>query len=104
MSWVHRMRHWLAADRVRISPQAGQWLTLQVGQRVIWNDRLWKIDDRQVVDVNRRLGVSYHLVELVDDLPLSQREVPPVLCDDAAVAVIPLLKHTIRIDCFCEYD
>ena len=104
MGWIQQVKRWLTADRVRVSPQAGLWLGLQVGQRIIWDDRLWKINHRQAIEDNQRVGVSYHLVELSDEQSLRMSEVPPIICDDAAVAVYPELTHTIRIDCFCEYD
>ncbi len=104
MTLIRRLKQWLVADRVRVSSETGHWLTLQVGQRVIWDDRLWKIDRRQVIDGTQPVGVSYHLVELADDMPFNLRERPPVICDDSSVVVRPQAEHTIRIDCFCEYD
>ncbi len=104
MGWIQQVKRWLTADRVRVSPQAGLWLGLQVGQRIVWDDRLWKIDHRQVMEDNQRVGVSYHLVELSDEQSLRMSEMPPIICDEDSVAVYPELEHTIRIDCFCEYD
>jgi hypothetical protein len=47
MSILKAIHRWLTADRIRISPNAGEMLRLEVGQRVIIKDELWVIAERQ---------------------------------------------------------
>ncbi len=57
------------ADRIRVASAEGRWLRLSIGESVIIQSRIWKIEDRQLigagsnVDDRSKIIVQYQLVD-----------------------------------------
>lgn len=49
-SWFRLAKSWLSVDRIRIAPSEGQWLNLQVGNRLLIRQQLWVVSNRQICD------------------------------------------------------
>lgn len=49
-SWFRLAKSWLFVDRIRIGPSEGQWLNLQIGNRVLLRQQLWVVTNRQICD------------------------------------------------------
>ncbi len=90
-------------DRVRVSPDVGQWLRLEVGQRVIMHDRLLVVVSRQAVSNGRKTGVRYRFCEL-DCLPTDKAisPVPPLMLDEAGSIVNDANQISFWLDGSCE--
>ncbi|MCM2371147.1 hypothetical protein [Aporhodopirellula aestuarii] len=58
---IRRIRGWLFDDRIRIAPDEGRLLNLQIGQRLILNDSLMIVVDRQDVLNSDQTAVRYCL-------------------------------------------
>jgi len=99
------LKSWLIGDRIRISPQAGELFRFQVGQRVIMNDALWVIAQRQVrggdqTTGDQTTGVSYHLVRHgAAKHPMPSAD-PPFLGDDGEWVQGECDENSVWMDCF----
>ncbi len=99
------MKHWLFGDRIRVSNTEGQWLRLDVGQRVIVDDRLLVIISREVLVQDKKTGVRYSLVDHdIDAPPLKTlRDAPlPLLIDNFCQIQLQWCGTCLWMDCFCE--
>lgn len=94
------LKSWLAGDRIRISPHAGELLRLQVGQRVIMNDELWVIDQRCLRGGDQIACVSYHLVRHgMGKHPIPSQD-PPFLGDHEVWVVNTCDEDSVWLDCY----
>ncbi len=93
------LKCWLIDDRIRISPQTGEWLRLQVGQRVIMNDSLWVISQRHVRGGDQTTGVSYHLIRHGAGKHPIPSDDPPFLGDDSDWVRSECDENSVWMDC-----
>ncbi len=94
MNVISRLRHALFGDPIRIAPDEGRLLRLQVGQRIVLDDALLVVTAR---DESRRVGeagVRYRLVELLRE---PDKPVPHACLPDA-----PYLLDSRRLACECD--
>ena len=95
--------HWLFSDRVRVSCTEGQWLRLEVGQRLIAGDRLLVVVTKEVISKNDKTGVIYGLVDYCaipqDVKPLATE---PVLLDSSSLMNLEIRDECLRMECFRE--
>lgn len=99
------LKSWLIGDRIRISPQAGELLRFQVGQRVIMDDSLWVIAKRQVrccteTPGDQTTGVSYHLVRHGTGKHPRPSAEPPFLGDDGEWVKGECDENSVWMDCY----
>ena len=99
---------WLFGDRVRIGSHEGQWLRLEVGQRVIINDLLLVVISREVIARNGcndagEFGIHYELRSLLAEASdVFVRPDPPLMLDDIGIVKYDDCDWLYSVDCFCE--
>ncbi|MGV3485995.1 MAG: hypothetical protein ACO1RT_16385 [Planctomycetaceae bacterium] len=109
MTWDRCLLYrWLVGGRVRIASHEGQWLRLQVGQRVIINDMLLVVVSREVIsrggaaetgESGIRYGLKDLLAESSDEWVLPD---PPFMLDDIGIVKCEACDGLYSVDCFCE--
>jgi len=61
MSLLESIRRWWAKDRIRIAPDQGRLLGLQTGHRVVLDEELFVIAQRNEISTANRAAVRYLL-------------------------------------------